>query len=79
MLRETVPSDWEYRYQAMLVWNFEPGTTDRHRCRLTPRSWGMLATAVETRPEPLMLPAPRPAQLPGRTVPPAAGSGFIDG
>lgn len=37
VLRPTVLGDWEYRYSAWLTWYFEPGTEDRHRCRLTPR------------------------------------------
>lgn len=36
-LRRTVPTDWEYRYAAVLTWYWEPGTGERHRCQLRPR------------------------------------------
>ena len=35
--RPTVPSDFEYRFQAVKVFYVDPETREDHRCRLKPR------------------------------------------
>ena len=39
VIRPSAPGDWEYRYAALIIWTYEPGTKARHRCRLTPRKY----------------------------------------
>lgn len=65
--RETVPSDWEYRYAARLMHYYEPGTHDEHRCRLTPRRYTLadFEVAEELEAETSQPDPPRAPDVPG--------------
>jgi hypothetical protein len=47
VVRATKPSDWEYRYQSVILRYWVPGADTIHRCRLTPRPHVAYTGAVE--------------------------------
>jgi hypothetical protein len=56
VVRATKPSDWEYRYQSVILRYWVPGTDTIHHCRLKPHVQTAYMPPTELRPPPVERP-----------------------